>query len=101
MCDNILFSQIRIREHLWVKPRVILILLIIVAFLSYHVDQIQFLEVVLEVIVKFLDVLPTITLGNKPYPLFPTSGKSNLVTHGLLTMREKCRNFHLQLVNNL
>jgi uncharacterized membrane protein len=64
MHDRIRFLYNRIKEHLWVKPLVICIISIIIAFIAKLADQVQFLEAVPEVSVKSLDVLLSITSGS-------------------------------------
>lgn len=64
MGDRIRFLYNRIKEHLWVKPLVICIFSIIIAFLAKLADQIQFLEAVPEVSVTSLTVLLSITTGS-------------------------------------
>lgn len=64
MQDRIRFFYNRVKEHLCVKPLVICIFSIIIAFVAKLADQIQFLEIVPEVSVKSLDVLLGVTSGS-------------------------------------
>lgn len=64
MRDRIRFVYNRIKEHLWVKPLVICIFSIIIAFLAKLADQISFLDAVPEVSVESLNVLLSITSGS-------------------------------------
>lgn len=64
MQDPIRFFYNRVKEHLCVKPLVICIFSIIIAFVAKLADQIQFLEVLPEVSVKSLDVLLGVTSGS-------------------------------------
>lgn len=64
MRDRIRFFYNRIKEHLWVKPLMICIFSIIIAFLAKLADQIQFLEAVPDVSVNSLNVLLSITSGS-------------------------------------
>lgn len=64
MVDRIRFIYNRIKEHLWVKPLVICIFSIIIAFIAKLADQIQFFETVPVVSVESLNVLLSITSGS-------------------------------------
>lgn len=63
MVDRIRFIYNRIREHLWVKPLLICILSVGIAFIARLADQIPFLATVPEVTLGSLNILLSITSG--------------------------------------